>query len=57
MKYYIAYHHEKKYSAPEVFIYSFNKLEEDVKKELTDNFYLFFKMLKKIGKNKFISFL
>jgi len=35
----------------------FNKLDDDVKRDSTDSFYLFFKILKKLGKNKLISFL
>ena len=57
MRYYYIYHYDRKYSAAEVVIYAFNKLTDEIRKTLTDEFSLFIKVILKLGKWKFTSFL
>jgi len=56
-RYFYAYHHDKKYQATDLFIQAFNSLSEAARVALKDEFILFFRVLRKIGKIKFIEFL
>ena len=57
MRYYYVFHHDRKFTAAEIFIYVFNKLTDHVRRILADEFSLFIKILFKIKRLKFISFL
>ena len=57
MRYYYVYHHSRRFSAAEVIIYAFNKLTDEVRRTLTDEFSLFAKIILKLGKHKFTAFL
>jgi hypothetical protein len=54
-RYFYIFHFDKRYSAPEIIIYGFNKLDGEVRKELYEEFALFFKILLKMGREKFVS--
>lgn len=57
MRYFYVYHFDKKYFAPEIIIYTFNKLDESVKRSLNDQFTLFFKIIIKLGRDKFVDYI
>ena len=56
-RYFYAFHHDKKYNATDIFMRTYNKLSESVRFALTDEFILFLRISRKIGKSKFIDFL
>jgi hypothetical protein len=56
-RYFYAYHHEKKFAATDVFIEAYNSLTESTRFAMADEFVLFFKVVTKIGKHKFVQFL
>lgn len=56
-RYFYAFHHDKKYSATDVFMRAYNKLSEQVRFALTGEFIVFIRVSQKIGKSKFIDFL
>lgn len=57
MRYYYTYHYQRRYSAAEIVIYAYNKLPDDLRKTLGDEFALFLKVVLKLGKEKFVNFL
>lgn len=57
MRYYYAYHFDKKLCANELFIFTFNKIEESVRRVLFEEFVLFFTITSKLGKHKFLDFM
>ena len=57
MRYYCVYHFDKKYSAPEIVIHAYNRLTDELRRSLNDEFTLFFKIIQKLGKSKFIGFI
>lgn len=56
-RYFFAYHHDKKQMAPDLVIQAYNKLDESTRFALADEFILFFRIIRKIGKEKFADFL
>lgn len=56
-RYFYAFHHDKKQTAPELFVQAYNKLDESTRFSLADEFILFFRIIRKLGKNKFADFL
>lgn len=56
-RYFYAFHHDKKQTAPELFVHAYNKLDESTRFSLADEFILFFRIIRKLGKNKFSDFL
>lgn len=56
-RYFYAFHHDKKYNATELFISTYNSLSEPTRFALSDEFILFFRIARKIGKGKFVDFL
>jgi hypothetical protein len=56
-RYFYAFHHDKKYNATDIFIQAYNKLSEPTRFALADEFMLFFRIIDKIGKGKFVDFL
>ena len=56
-RYFFAFHHDKKYTATDLFIEGFNALDESVRFAMADEFVLFFRIIRKIGKHKFCDFL
>jgi hypothetical protein len=57
IRYFYVFHFDRKYSSSEIFIHSFNKLTDEVRKSLSDELSLFFKIIIKLGKNKFTNFI
>ncbi len=57
LRYYYIYHYNRRYCASEILINVFNKLNEEVKISLKDEFALFFKIILKLGKEKFTNFI
>lgn len=53
-RYFYAFHHDKKYNATDIFIQTYNKLSEPTRFALTDELVLFFRIIGKIGKGKFV---
>lgn len=56
MRYFYVYSFDRQYAAPEMVVHAFNKLGEEVRRQLADEFSLFFKIILKLGKNKFTNF-
>ena len=56
-RYFYAYHHDKKQMATELFIQTYNKLSESTRFALADEFILFFRVIRKLGKGRFADFL
>lgn len=56
-RYFYCYHHDKKYGSTDIFIEAYNALHESVRYAMADEFVLFFRVIRKIGKNKFCDFL
>lgn len=56
-RYFYAYHFDKKYGATEIFIEAYNGLGESVRFAMADEFVLFCKIIRKVGKGKFLDFL
>jgi hypothetical protein len=56
MRYFYVFHFDRKLSSFELVVHAFNKLAEEVKKLLADEFTLFFKIILKLGKEKFTDF-
>lgn len=56
-KYYYLFHHDKNYSASQYVIESFKKMSSAVRFALLDEISLFFVVLRKLGKELFISYL
>ena len=57
MRYYYIFHFQRKFSAAEIVIYAYNKLTDDLRRSLSDEFALFLKVILKLGKEKFCTFL
>jgi hypothetical protein len=57
LRYYYVFHYNRRYSAAELVVYAYNKLTEDLRRSLSDDFALFFKIILKLGKEKFTNFL
>jgi hypothetical protein len=57
MRYYYVYHYDRKLCANELFIFTFNKVEESVRRVLFEEFVLFFTIIAKLGKHKFLDFM
>lgn len=57
LRYFYVYHYDKKYQATDLFIQGFNQLSEASRASLSDEFILFFRITRKIGKAKFVDFL
>jgi hypothetical protein len=56
-RYFYAYHHDKKQAATDIFVQAYNKLDESTRFSLADEFILFFRVIRKLGKGKFADFL
>lgn len=56
-RYFYAFHHDKKYQATDLFIQAYNKLDESTRFSLADEFILFFRIIRKLGKGRFADFL
>jgi hypothetical protein len=56
-RYFYAFHHHKEHNATDLFLRTYNKLTEPARFALTEEFILFFRISRKIGKSKFIDFL
>lgn len=56
-RYFYAYHHDKKYAATDIFIEAFNGLAESVRYAISDELVMFYKIIKKVGKGKFVDYL
>ena len=56
MRYFYVYHHLPESFSPQIVIHTYNKLHETMRDELAEEFALFFRVVMKLGKNKFISF-
>ncbi len=56
-RYFYAFHYDKKQTVTELFIQAFNKLDESTRFSLADEFILFFRIIRKLGKGKFADFL
>lgn len=56
MRYFYVFHFDRKYATSELVVHAFNKLTDEVKKLLSDEFSLFFKVILKLGKQKFTDF-
>lgn len=56
-RYFYAYHHDKKQAATDLFVQAYNKLDESTRFSLADEFILFFRIIRKLGKSKFADFL
>ena len=57
LRYFYCFHYDKKYNSTDIFVEAYHKLDESVRFALADEFVLFFKIARKIGKSKFIDFL
>jgi hypothetical protein len=57
MRYYYVYHFNRRFSAAELVIYAYNKLTDEIRRSLADEFALFIKVILKLGKEKFTKFL
>ena len=57
MRYYYAYHHRPESLAPYIIINCYNKLDEKTQRGLADELALFFRIIIKLGKKKFIAFI
>jgi hypothetical protein len=57
IRYFYAFHHDKKQAATDLFIQAYNKLDESTRFSLADEFILFFRIIRKLGKGKFVDFL
>lgn len=56
-RYFYAFHHDKKYAATDLFVQAYNKLDESTRFSLADEFILFFRIIRKLGKGRFADFL
>ena len=56
-RYFYCYHNDKKFGSTDIFIEAYNALHESVRYAMADEFVLFFRVIRKIGKNKFSDFL
>lgn len=56
-RYFYVFHHDQQHKATDIFLRTYNKLSEPARFALTDEFILFFRISRKIGKAKFIDFL
>jgi len=50
MRYYYVFHFNRRYSAAELVVYAYNKLTDDLRRSLSDDLALFFKVILKLGK-------
>lgn len=57
IRYYYIYHFNRRFNASEIVIFSFNKLSDEVRNSLKDEIALFIKIILKLGKEKFTTFL
>jgi hypothetical protein len=57
MRFYYVFHFDRKYSSTELVVHAFNKLTQETRKALSDEFALFFKIILKLGKENFIHFI
>lgn len=55
-KYFYAFHHNKAYKPLELFAQAFNWLDESTKFAMSDEFVLFLRVVKKVGKEKFVDY-
>ena len=56
-RYFFVYHTDKAFKATDVFIEAYNTLSETTRFAMADEFVLFFKIISKVGKGKFVDFL
>lgn len=56
-RYFYAYHHDKKFGVTDIFIEAYNSLGQSVRFAMADQFVLFCKVIRKVGKGKFVDFL
>jgi hypothetical protein len=56
-RYFYIYHHDKKFNCTDIFIEAYNALSDSVKFAMADEFVLFFRIIRKVGKGKFCDFL
>lgn len=56
-RYFYCFHHDKKYACTDIFIEAYNAIPEAVRFAMADEFVLFFRVIKKVGKGKFCDFL
>lgn len=56
-RYFYFYHEDNKWGANELFVQVFNKISEPVRIALSDEFILFFRIIKKLGGENFIKYL
>ena len=57
MRYYYVFHYNRRYSAAEIIIYAYNKLTDNLRNALAEEFSLFIRIVLKLGKVKFTNFL
>lgn len=57
MRYFYVFHFDRRYSSAELLVHAFNRLSEETRKGLADEFALFFKVILKLGKHKFTTFI
>ena len=57
MRFYYLFHYARNYTSTELVVHAFNKLTQETRKALSDEFALFFKIILKLGKEKFVQFI
>jgi|JI9StandDraft_1071089.scaffolds.fasta_scaffold499481_1 hypothetical protein len=57
LRFFYVYHNDRQIGSPEIIVYAYNKLTDDLRRSLSDEFALFFKVIGKLGHHTLVSYL